>query len=127
MEAELDHRTDAFNRLIDAWRQGDPADVLTLITADYNGRLLEVEHGQRSAAQYPGWIQAFREANPSTRFHIQDQSTSLDRPWTRLRACRGDGAVSHGMTISRFADDRIAEEWAIWSGWAAADDDGKPR
>lgn len=72
--------------------------------------------------EYPGWIQSFREANPNTRFLVHDQSTSGDRLWTRLRATREDGGVADGMNVSRFVGDRIAEEWAIWSGWKIAVD-----
>ena len=110
-------RSTTFGRLLEVWSGGDPADVLTLITADYAGHMLHLEHGQRSAQDYPGWIESFREANPDTRFLVQDQSASGDRLWTRLRATRGDGAVSEGMNVCRFDADRVAEEWAVWSGW----------
>jgi hypothetical protein len=26
-------------------------------------------------------------------------------------------SVAHGMNVSRFEGDRIAEEWAVWSDW----------
>jgi SnoaL-like polyketide cyclase len=106
-----------FSRLIGVWSGGDPAVILSLITRDYVGHMLHLEHGRRSAQDYPDWIQSFREANPNTRFLVQDQFTSGDRLCTRLRATREDGAVSHGMNVSRFVGDRIAEEWALWSGW----------
>jgi hypothetical protein len=110
------HRA-AFGRLIDVWSGGEPADILALVTADYVGHMLHLEHGQRSRQDYPGWIQAFREANPNTRFLVEDQSASGDRLWTRLRATREDGAISHGMNVSRFVGGQLAEEWAVWSGW----------
>lgn len=119
VDAALDYyyRSELFGRLVDVWSNGHPSDILTLITPDYIGHMLHLEHGQRTAAEYPGWIQSFRGANPKARFRIHDQSASGDRLWTRLQATREDGAVSNGMNISRFADGRIAEEWAIWSGW----------
>jgi SnoaL-like domain len=106
-----------FGRAIDVWSVGDPEDILALITVDYVGHMLHLENGQRSAQDYPGWIQSFREANPNTAFVVQDQSSGGDRLWSRLQATRGDGAVSHGMNVSRFAGDRVAEEWALWSAW----------
>jgi SnoaL-like polyketide cyclase len=109
-----------FGRTIEVWSGGDPTDILALITADYVGHMLQLEKGQRSAQDYPGWIQSFREANPNTAFFVQDQSASGDRLWTRLQATRGDGAVSHGMNVSRFVGERIAEEWALWSAWMLA-------
>jgi hypothetical protein len=121
MDAALDYRA-TFGRLIDVWSSGDPADISSLISADYVGHMLHLEQGQRSAEEYPGWIKSFREANPNTRFLVHDQSASGDRLWTRLRATRGDGAVSHGMNVSRFEGGRIAEEWAIWSGWTMVAD-----
>jgi hypothetical protein len=117
MDAAPDSPADVFDRLLDAWSSGEPAAILALVTDDYVGHMLHLEHGQRSAQDYPGWIQSFRDANPGTRFHIDDQSTSGDRLWTRLRAVRGDGCVADGMNVSRFVNGRIAEEWAIWSGF----------
>ena len=64
-------RSATFDRLLEVWSGGDPADVLTVITADYAGHMLHLGHGQRSARDYPGWIESFREANPNTRFSLE--------------------------------------------------------
>jgi len=58
-------RSATFDRLLEVWSGGDPADVLTMITADHAGHMLHLEHRQRSARDYPGWIESFREANPN--------------------------------------------------------------
>jgi hypothetical protein len=122
MDAVPHSRAEVFGRLLDAWSSGDPAAILALITDDYVGHMLHLEQGQRSAHDYPKWIQSFRDANPGTRFHLHDQSSSGDRLWTRLRAVRGDGYIADGMNVSRFVNERIAEEWAIWSGWKTRED-----
>src|SRR4051794_14878802 len=70
MDGAPDSPADVFDRLLDVWSRGDPAAIVNLITVDYVGHMLHLEHGQRSAQDYPGWIQAFRDTNPGTRFEI---------------------------------------------------------
>jgi len=83
-------RSATFDRLLEVWSGGDPADVLTMITADYAGHMLHLEHGQRSARDYPGWIESFREANPNTRFLAgsRAESPSPCRVQSALRTVR---------------------------------------
>ena len=89
----------------------------TLIAEDYVGHMLHLADGERTAEQYAAWIDAYRTANPEVRFVIVDQAASEDRLWSRVLATHGDGRHAHGMNVSRFVGDRIAEEWAVWSGW----------
>ena len=118
MDASLTGRSTTFARLLLLWNGGDPDGVSDLITTDYRGHMLHMADGERSGEQYPQWIRDFRLARPGVRFEVADQATSGDRLWTRLVATTGDGAsVAHGMNVSRFEGDRIAEEWAIWSDW----------
>jgi hypothetical protein len=117
MEGVLAVRSARFAWLLDLWNGGDPNGLEALITRDYVGHMLHLAEGERTAAHYPGWIRAYREANPGTRFHVDDQSASGDRLWSRLTATQGVGRRAHGMNVSRFVGDRIAEEWAVWSGW----------
>jgi hypothetical protein len=91
----------------------------TLITPDYLGHMLHLPEGERTAEQYEGWILRYREANPGTLFSIEDQSARGDRLWSRLTVTREDGFHAYGMNLCRFVDDRIAEEWAVWTDWRA--------
>jgi len=120
MDALLASRAATFDRLLFAWNDGDPEVVRDLITADYRGHMLYLPNGERSAVEYPQWIRNYRLAFPGATFRVVDQSTSGDRLWTRLEATRPDnhaGGTAHGMNVSRFDGDLIAEEWAIWSPW----------
>jgi len=110
-------RTEVFRRLLDTWNDGDPQAVLDLVTDDYRGHMLYMAAGERTAAQYPDWIRAYRSANPGVVFAVVEQTSAEDRLWTRVSARRPDGSVAHGVNISRFVGPLIAEEWAVWSGW----------
>ena len=118
MDELLTARSAAFGRLLLAWNGEDPAGVSEMITADYRGHMLHLPNGERSGPQYPQWIRDYRLALPGVWFEVVDQATSGDRLWTRLLATRAESAsVAHGMNVSRFEGDRIAEEWAVWSNW----------
>ena len=117
MDSRLASRAAVFARLLSAWNEADPEDVRALVTADYVGHLLGPAPGERTARQYPDWIRSYRAANPGAWFSVQDQGADGDRLWTRLSARLGDGSTAHGMNVSRFVGDRIAEEWALWSPW----------
>jgi hypothetical protein len=106
-----------FELLLDVWRGGDLGALAGLITPDYLGHMLHLPDGERTAEQYQGWIVRYREANPGTRFRVEDQSASGNRLWSRLTATHGDGRQASGMNVSRFVGGRIAEEWAVWSDW----------
>jgi SnoaL-like domain len=118
MDEPLTSRAATFDRLLLVWNGGDPGDVNELITTDYQGHMLHLPAGERSAQQYPQWIRDYRLASPGVTFEVVDQATGGDRLWTRLTATRADSAgVAHGMNVSRFDGERIAEEWAVWSDW----------
>lgn len=117
MDPTLQSRAAVLDRLLGVWNDGDPDGVLALITTDYVGHMLHLSSGRRTAQEYPGWIRSYRAANPGARFGVEDQAASGDRLWTRLSAILTDGGTAHGMNVSRFVGDRIAEEWAVWSPW----------
>jgi hypothetical protein len=117
MQTHLAQRSALFDALLFAWNDGDPERVHDLITADYRGHMLHLAQGERSGADYPEWIRNYRLANPGALFGVVDQSSSGDKLWTRLIARLPNGDVAHGVNISRFDGDRIAEEWAVWSPW----------
>ena len=115
--AGIDDKIQTFARLLEAWNSDDPEPVMDLITSDYLGHMLHLEDSERTGPMYPTWIKRFRDENPGTHFTVEDQSSDGAHLWTRVLARRGDGATAHGINESRFVGPRIAEEWAIWSGW----------
>jgi len=118
MDGSLTSRAATFERVLLAWNGGDPNAVRALITTDYQGHMLHLSNGERSAQQYPQWIRDYRLAWPGVTFDVVDQASSGDRLWTRLMATSADtGSVAHGMNLSRFDGELIAEEWALWSDW----------
>jgi hypothetical protein len=106
-----------FEALLRVWEAGEPRDVLSLITEDYLGHMLHLTDDLRTAADYPAWIGRWRASNPDTVFEVTDQDLIGSKLWTRLLARRPDGSCTNGMNESRFEGERIAEEWAVWSGW----------
>jgi hypothetical protein len=108
-------RSAQFALLLEVWSGGDPGALRSVISPDYAGHMLHLPAGHRTAHDYESWIRAYRVTNPGTRFAIEDQCSGGDRLWSRVRATHGDGRHAHGMNVSRFVDDRIAEEWAVWS------------
>lgn len=120
MDELLAARSARFGLLLEVWNGvTGPAALDGLIASDYLGHMLHLAAAERTAAQYADWIHVYRETNPGSRFVVEDQAASGDRLWSRLRATHGDGRHAFGMNVSRFDGDRIAEEWAVWSGWQA--------
>lgn len=117
MDEDIEARSAQFARLLDVWSGGDPNGLAHVITSAYVGHTLNLRAAERSAADYEDWIRSYRDANPGIVFAVQEQAVSGDRLWSRVRATRGDGRQAHGMNVSRFEGDRIAEEWAVWSDW----------
>lgn len=115
-------QSDRVQLLLDIWN-GGPADVLpTLISDDYRGHMLHLPSGERDAAQYGDRIRDYRASNPNARFERVEWFDAGDRVLTRLRATRHEVELglqfANGINISRIdVDGRIAEEWAIWTGW----------
>ena len=79
MQSSLSVRAAAFDRLLHVWNDSDPEAVLGLITPDYQGHMLYLAAGERTAPEYPGWIRAYREANPGVRFAVEDRGVDGDR------------------------------------------------
>jgi len=59
-------------------------------------------------------IAPFLESDPRVRFEIEDQLRHDDKVWSQLVARSSGGSVAHGMDVSRFVDNKIAQQWAIW-------------
>lgn len=112
-----------FAALLDIWNGAPVEGLRDLLAPRYRGHMLHSIDGERDAAQYPGVVERYRAANPSTTFEVVDQLVAGDRVVSRLEAHRTEpatGAVltARGINISRVAvDGRLAEEWAIWSPW----------
>jgi hypothetical protein len=109
--------------VIEVWNGAPVERLRDLLAPDYRGHMLHLKDGDRDAAAYPGHIQRYRAGNPGTEFRVIEQRLDGDRLVSRLEAHRidkssGAASAARGINISRFdARGRLAEEWAIWSGW----------
>jgi hypothetical protein len=121
MDETLGRRRSVFDSILALWEEGDTLPMLTLVAANYQGNMLHLKDGERTAKMCPDWIQNYRDTYPGTLFTVYDQVSVDDRLWTRLSAHRGDRAVANGMNRCRFEGELIAEEWAIWSSWVESD------
>lgn len=79
--------------------------------------MVHLAEGERTAASYARWIEDDRATNPDVTCNVVDQVGADSRLRSRLVAHGPDSRHAHGMNVSRFAGDLIAEEWAIWSDW----------
>jgi len=116
---------EALASLLDVWNGAPTAAIPSLVSPDYRGHMLHLAEGERDAAAYPGWIRAYRDANPSARFELVERFVAGARVVSRIRATRTSPdlglQLANGINISRLASDgRIAEEWAIWTAWIDA-------
>lgn len=106
-----------FERYLGVW-QGDLGlnELASLTTPGYLGHLGSRE---RDLAGLTAEISAYRETAPSVRFLVEHRFGQGDFFATRLSA-RGTSAVdgselvAAGLNISRWENERLAEEWAIW-------------
>ncbi|HUQ43493.1 MAG TPA: nuclear transport factor 2 family protein [Candidatus Limnocylindria bacterium] len=111
--------------VVDVWNGASTDHLESLLAPAYRGHMLGVPNGERDAAAYPAAIGGFRARFTGAEFRIAEQLDAGDRLVSRLEARRpgagaGESLVCQGMNISRFDEvGRLAEEWAIWSGWLA--------
>jgi predicted SnoaL-like aldol condensation-catalyzing enzyme len=105
-------KAEIFNRYgEELWRQGDFSHAHELLTEDYVG------HSglrDRSVAGLLEDIELYRAHHPNLHVDVLDQFEVGDKLVTRVRVYSA-GKVAHGINISRFAEGRIAEEWAVWT------------
>ncbi|MCW2646398.1 MAG: SnoaL-like polyketide cyclase [Pseudonocardiales bacterium] len=106
-----------FDQVLDVWSGGNPSRIRELVTRDYQGHMLHLADGDRTADTYGDWIHRFRKSQPDVEFQVVAQGFDGDRLWSQLAATGSDGRTAYGMNTSRFRDGLLAEEWALWSEW----------
>jgi len=116
-EVDRDAAVELFDQILDVWNGADPSSIRHLITDDYQGHMLHLASGDRTANTYASWIADFRRSNPDVRFRVLSQGVAGNQVWSRLVATSGDGRTSNGMNTSVLRDGLVSEEWAIWSDW----------
>lgn len=105
-------KAEVFNRYGDeVWRLGDFSHVSELLTEDYVGH--SGGH-DRDVGGLLTSVELYRAQHPNLHVDVLEQFEAGDRLISRLRVYSA-GKVAHGINISRFAGDRIAEEWAVWT------------
>lgn len=105
-------KADIFNRYgEEVWVQGDFSNVHELLTEDYVGHSGPYD---RDLEHLLTAVELYRSEHPSLHLDVLDQFEARDKLVSRLRAY-SVGKSATGINISRFAGDRIAEEWAVWT------------
>jgi len=106
------NRAEVFNRYgEEVWVQGDFSNVHELLTEDYVG------HSglrDRNIDQLLIDVELYRAQYPSLHLDVLDQFEAGDKLVSRVRVY-SVGKTAIGINISRFAGDRIAEEWTVWT------------
>jgi aminoglycoside phosphotransferase family enzyme len=59
-------------------------------------------------------VELFRAHHPNLHMDVLEEFEAEDKLVARLRAYSAS-KVAHGIVISRFAGERIAEAWAAWT------------
>jgi ketosteroid isomerase-like protein len=103
-------------RYLEFWRVGDLSRIDEIVSPTYVGH---VSAGDREKTGLVERIQAFRALFPDIVFTIEDQTAAGDTVTTRLSARgthrpTGTATTLIGINISRIAEQRIQEEWAVW-------------
>jgi pyrimidine operon attenuation protein/uracil phosphoribosyltransferase len=103
-------------RYLAIWNgEQEPSSLDGIVTNDFVGH---IGSRDRDLARLKEDIQAYQRAAPSVRFTIHHQFGEGDFLASRVSAeitDRSGASVSlTGINISRWEDDRLAEEWAVW-------------
>lgn len=102
---------DSFGRLLAVWNGEEPLEALdSLLVEGYRGHLGSTD---RDADRLKEDIAAYRRRAPDVRFTVEHQFREGDHLATRLTASAG-GRTIRGLNVSRWENDLLAEEWAMW-------------
>ena len=124
MDADSPARRHAFARyLAIASGEGDLAELDALFSPAFVGHIGE---RTRDLAQVKRDIDAYRASVDNVRFRVEHRFGTGPFVAARVSATatrRSDGAelVASGINISRWDEDRLAEEWAVWEPLHARD------
>jgi ketosteroid isomerase-like protein len=105
-----------FHRYLEFWRVGDLSRIDEIVSPTYVGH---VSAGDRDQTGLVERIRAFRALFADIAFTIEDQIAADDKVITRMSARgthqpTGTATTLIGINISRIAEQRIQEEWAVW-------------
>ena len=115
----MDDRRETLRRYQAIWNgEEDLASLDALLAPGFVGHTGSRE---RDIARLKEDILAYRSAAPSVRFTVEHQFGEGDFLATRLTAeatgPAGKPVSVSGINISRWEDDRLAEEWAVWESF----------
>jgi len=103
----------AFRRYIEIWAKGEVDRLGEVLGPGYVGHSGSNPDWDEDAAQVATRIAGYHAAHPDVEVEIQDQVAEGDRVATRMVA-REQGRSVAGFNVSRFADGKVVEEWALW-------------
>lgn len=105
------NRRDAFARLLAVWNGEVELDEIdSLLAPSYRSHLGSRE---RDVVQLKQDIASYRARVPDVRFTAEHQFGEGNYLATRLTATAGGRTVA-GLNLSRWENDLLAEEWAMW-------------
>jgi len=105
-------KAEVFNRYGDeVWVRGDLSRLQELLADGYVGHSGARD---RNLEELKTDIELYRAQHPNIHLDVLEQFEAGDRLVSRLRVYSA-GKMATGINISRFAGDRIAEEWAVWT------------
>ena len=109
----------------DVWNSGRLDLIDELVDSDYVSHIVHTPP-IKNREELKRWVADVRSAFPDVRFTIQDLLVDDDKTilrWTSEASHQGEflgvsgtgkKVVCRGITISRFVDGKIAEEWGEW-------------
>jgi predicted ester cyclase len=111
MSATADHARSALEEVC---ARGDLACARELYAEDFIDHVNALEfHGQEGIAKS---VALYRAVFPDLRIRVEDQTVDGDRVtsrWTLQGTHKGRKVMLPGITISRFENGRIAEDWTV--------------
>jgi predicted SnoaL-like aldol condensation-catalyzing enzyme len=108
-----------FRRYVDLWARGEVARLDEVLGPGYVGHSGSNPDWDERLDDVRQRIAAYHAAHPSVRIEIHSQTAEGDQVATRMSArevnpATGQEAVAAGFNVSRFADGKVIEEWALW-------------
>lgn len=105
-----------FRRYVSIWERGTLDELEGVLTANYVGHAAS---GTRDLDGLRDRINQFHKLYLNPHFVIHDQVAEDDRVATRMTATATSSATGKpvklvGLNVSRFHENRIAEEWPVW-------------
>jgi predicted ester cyclase len=107
-------KAEIFNRYLrEVWERGSLSSVGEFFTDDFVSHSGPHDYGLDAVRTD---VELFRAHHPNVHFDVLDQFEAAEKLVTRLRV-HSAVKTAFAILITRFDGDRIAEDWAVWTGF----------